>query len=239
MNNPTVSNKEARNFSDQPPRQPKRLPPLLSRRGVQSVAACLLLSAFCLLPSVFAQSTGGVKGKVRNMRGDNVVGATITARQDAKEVKSTKSNSKGEFSLAGLDAGVYNIAFDAKGYSTGVKYSVEVKQNKTVDLGDRLILQVDRGSLVIIQGSVFFKNGTSVTAAEVKVDRVNSDGSVKKLGTLTTDIQGEFAFRQPEGATEYRFTVKYKDTTVTKDFHVDSAAIYHLAISLPIDRQDK
>lgn len=202
-------------------------------------AFCLLLSALAFLPTAHAQTTGGVKGKVRNMRGESVAGATVTARQNGRDLRSVKSGNKGEFVLTGLDSGVYNIVFDARGYSSGVKYGVEVKQNKTVDLGERLILQVDKGTQVIIQGSVFFKDGTSVSAAEVKVERVNSDGSTKKLGTLYTNISGEFTFRQPEGAAKFRITAKYKDTTASKEIEVDSAAIYRLAISLDISRQQK
>ena len=82
-------------------------------------------------------------------------------------------------------------------------------------------------------------DGTSVAAAEVKVERVNSDGSTKKLGTLYTNISGEFAFRQPEGAAKFRITAKYKDTTASKEIEVDSAAIYRLAISLDVSRQEK
>ncbi len=202
-------------------------------------AICLLVVAHCLLLTAHAQSTGGVKGKIRNMRGDDIAGATITARQNAKDVRSVKSGSKGEFVLSGLETGTYNIVFDAKGYSSGVKYNVEVKQNKTVDLGDRLILQIDRGAQVVIEGSVFFKDGTSVTAAEVKVERVNADGSTKKLGTIYTNIRGEFTFRQPDAAARYRMTVKYKDSTASKEIQVQSAAIYRLAISLEVSRQEK
>lgn len=207
----------------------------INRRLVQ-FSTFLFISCFCLTAVAVAQNTGGVKGKVRNMRGDNLPGATITARQNSQDVKTATAGSKGEFVLSGLDAGVYNIVFDAKGYSTGVKYNVEVKQNKTVDLGDRLIMQVDKGTQVIIQGSVYFKDGTSVTAAEVKVERVNADGSTKKMSNLNTNIYGEFAMRQPEGAARFRFTVKYKGSTASKEIEVDSAAIYRLAISLDISR---
>src|SRR5580765_5967881 len=184
---------------------------------------CLIAFAFCLSSAADAQSTGGIKGKVRNMRGDTISGATVTARRDAKDIRSTRSNDKGEFALNGLDSGTYNIVFDAKGYSTGVKYGVEVKQNKTIDLGERLILQIDRGSQVVVEGILFFKDGTSVTAAEVTVEKVNADGSTKKLGTLMTNIRGEFTFRQPDGAAKYRLTAKYKDATATKDIEVASA----------------
>ena len=204
-----------------------------------TIAVIFLLAAYGLLLTAHAQSTGGVKGKVRNMRGETIAGATITARRDAKDIRTARSNDKGEFILNGLDAGVYNIVFDAKGYSSGVKYGVEVKQNKTVDLGGRLIMQVDRGTQVIVQGSVFFKDGTSVTAAEVKVEKVNADSSTKKLGTIMTNIYGEFTFRQPEGAAKYRMTAKYKDSTASKEIEVTSAAIYRIAISLDINRQEK
>ena len=198
-----------------------------------------LLTVHCLLLTAHAQNTGVVKGKVRNLRGDDITGATVTARQNTKDVRSVKSGSKGEFVLSGLESGIYNIVFDAKGYSSGIKYGVEVKSGKTRDLGDRLILQIDKGTQVIVQGSVFFKDGTSVTAAEVKVERVNTDGSTQKLNTIFTNIYGEFVFRQPEGSAKYRMTAKYRDSTATKEIEVSSAAVYRLAISLDILRQEK
>ncbi len=204
----------------------------------------LILPTTCAVLFLFASSTlgqtgGAVKGKVRNLRGDNIAGATVTARRDTKDIKSVKSSGDGQFVLDGLDSGTYNIVFDAKGYSSGIKYSVEVKPNQTVDLGNRLILQTDQGTQVIVRGSVFYKDGTSVPAAEVKVEKINSDGSTRKIGTIMTDIRGEFVFRQPEGAAKFRMTVKHKNSTVSKEVQVDSAAIYRLAISLNMTRDGK
>ena len=204
-----------------------------------SAAVFLLLIAYCLLLTVSAQETGGVKGKVRNMRGDTISGATVTARQNAKDIRSTTSNAKGEFILSGLETGLYNIVFDARGYASGIKYSVEVKKGKTKDLGGNLILQVDQGTQVIIRGSVFYKDGTSVTAAKVEVAKINSDGTLKKLGTGWTNISGEFSFRQPEGSAKFRITATYKGSTASKDVEVDTAAIYRLALSLDINREEK
>ena len=183
--------------------------------------------------------TGGIKGKVRTMSGSSIRGATITARQDSQDVRSATTNDKGEFLISGLTAGKYNIVVDAKGYSTGIKHGVEVKPDKTVDLGDRLIMQVDKGTQVIVRGSVFFKDGTSVTAAKVLVEEIGRDGSSRKIGTVTTNVFGEFEFRRPEGASKYRMTASYKDSKATKDLEVDSAAIYRLAISLDISREER
>ena len=173
------------------------------------------------------------------MAGQGIAGATVTARQNSQDIRSVKSNNKGEFQLGGLQAGSYNIVFDARGYSSGIKYDVEVKPDKIVDLGDRLIMQVDQGTLVIVRGSVFFKDGTTVTAAKVLIEKVNEDGSTQKIGTVNTNIFGEFSFRRPEGKATYRMTASYRDSKASKDIEVDSAAIYRLAISLDIARQQK
>ncbi|MFM9903308.1 MAG: carboxypeptidase-like regulatory domain-containing protein [Pyrinomonadaceae bacterium] len=203
------------------------------------MAVALLLTAYCSLLPAYGQETGGVKGRVKAMNGDAISGAKITARQNSKDIRSATSGSKGDFIITGLETGVYNIVFDAKGYSSGVKYGVEVKKNRTVDLGGNLFLMIDRGSKVIIQGSVFFKDGTSVTAAKVTVERINSDGGTKNLGTGWTTISGEFNFSQPEGHAKYRITATYKDATASKEIEVDSAAVYRMAISLDINRDEK
>ncbi|HVF46185.1 MAG TPA: carboxypeptidase-like regulatory domain-containing protein [Pyrinomonadaceae bacterium] len=209
--------------------------PVINRHFIR--LGILLLIASFLSVAAIAQSTGGVKGKVRAMRGDNISGATVTARQGTKDIKSVKSGDKGDFLLSGLESGTYNIIFDARGYSTGLKSGVEVKPNQTVDLGDRLYLQTDQGTQVIVHGSVFYKDGTSVREVEVKVERIGSDGSVKKIGIILTNIRGEFTFRQPEGAAKFRMTVKHKGETASKDIEVDSAAVYRLAISLNTTRE--
>ena len=188
----------------------------------------------CFASFVHAQSTGGVKGKVRNMNGNGIGGATVTARLNGKDLKSTTASSKGDFVLSGLEPGIYNIVFDANGYSMGVKHSVEVR-DKVRDLGDRLILTEDRGGFVIVNGSVFYRDGTSLEGAEVKVERVNSDGSARKISTFWTNESGEFGFRQrPAGSQKFRITASYKGKTATKEIDVDGAARYSMALTLDL-----
>ena len=199
-------------------------------------AFLLLLTAYCSLLTAHAQDTGGVKGKIRNMRGDSIAGASITARQDGKDVRSATSNNKGEFLLDRLTPGLYSIVFEAKGYSlSSFRNSVEIKKKKVIDLGGNLILQTDRGTMVIIRGSVFFKDGTSVAGAKVEVEKI-TDGSTKKLGSGFSSYSGEFTFSQPEGHARYRVTATYKGSTASKEIEVESAAIYSMAISLDINR---
>ena len=204
-----------------------------------SVAVLLLLTAYCLPLIAHAQETGGVKGKVRNMSDQGIADATIAARQKGVDLKTTKSNSKGEFQLNGLEPGIYNLAYEAKGYALSVQYNVEIKKGKIRDLGGRLILLVDRGSRVIVKGSVFFKEGTSAPGAKVEVESVAGDGTVRKLGEAMTDYMGEFTFSQPERAAKLRFKASYKDGKGSKDIDVDSAMIYRLSVMLDISRPGK
>lgn len=198
----------------------------------------LVLCAVCLVPSAFAQ--GGVKGKVRNNKGSGIAGASITARLSGKDVKTVRSDSKGNFSLQGLGEGTYNIVFDADGYATGVKFGVQVKDGNMRDLGDRLILSVDQGTQLIIRGSVFFREGTSITAAKVELERVNDDGSTKELGSTYTNVSGEFTFRPPPGLTKVRVTAKYKGVSGSKEISdIANVGIYRTAITLDVSRSDK
>ncbi len=199
----------------------------------------LLAAAFCLAPSAIAQSTGGLKGKVRTASGDGIGNATITARQKGVDLKTVKGDSKGNFVMEGLETGRYNVVFDAPGYSSGVLYNVEVKKNKVSDLGDRLMLSSDQGTQVIVKGSIFYKEGTSVTGAKVELEKVNADGSTQRLGSSMTNISGEFTFRRPEGAAKLRVTAKFKGISGSKEIEVDQAAIYRLAITLDISRTEK
>ncbi len=187
---------------------------------------------------VFAQETGSVKGKIRNLKGDGISGATVTARVETKDVKSVKSDAKGNFEMIGLAPGVYNFVFERSGYGLGVKYNVEIKKKSTVNLGDRLILMVDQGSLVLINGSVYNQDGRSLTGVKIEIERVNSDGSTKKLGSGYTNISGEFTFRQPEGAAKFRVTAALKGISESKEISVDSAGVYRLAITLQLPKED-
>jgi len=187
---------------------------------------------FGLSFAIHAQDTGGVKGKIRATNGDGLAAATVTVRQNGEDVKSATSDAKGNFVLDGLKAGNYNVVFSKSGYGLGVLDNVEVKKKKTRDLGDRLVLTVDQGTLVIIKGSVFSPDGRSVGGAEIKIERISGDGSIKKVGSSVSSYGGEFTFRFAEGAAKYRVTASAKGSTASKEIEVDSAAIYRLAITL-------
>lgn len=216
------------------PNPVKYLFSIFSRTALAASAVGLML---ILTSSVVAQS-GGLKGKIRNQKGNGIPNATIEARQDGAIVRSARSNNKGDFVINGLRSGKYNISFDADGYSTGVLFNIEVG-NSVRDLGGRLILAPDQGSIVFIRGAVFFKEGNSLQGARVDLELIREDGSTKKVDSGYTDISGEFAFRRPPGAGKYRVTARFKKASGSKEITVDNAAIYRTAITLDISRNDR
>ena len=200
--------------------------------------AAFFLTLFVFLTAAaLGQETGGAKGKIRTIKGDGISSASVTARLKGQDVKSVKSDAKGSFEMTGLEPGVYNFMFEKPGYSAGIKYNVEIKKKSTVDLGDRLILMVDQGSLVLINGSVYNQDGRSITGAKIEIEKVNSDGSTKKIGNGYTNVSGEFTFRQPDGSAKFRVTASFKGISDSKEVSVDSAGVYRLAITLNIPKE--
>ena len=200
-------------------------------------AAIALILAFGAL-AAFAQGETGVKGKVRNAKVGTIEGATITARLKGQDVKSVKSDSKGNFTLTGLEPGVYNFVFEKPGYGAGVKYNVEVKNGSVISLGDNLALMQDQGTLVLLNASVFNQDGRSITGAKVEVEKVNSDGSTKKVATGYTNVSGEFTLRQTEGTAKFRITATFKGVKASKEITVDSAGRYSTAITLNLQKEE-
>ncbi len=197
----------------------------------------LLLFTISVLTVVISAQSGGVKGKVRAPNGKGIPNATITVRLDGKEIKTAASDSKGDFTISGLEKGKYSITFDAAGFVLGVVNGVEIRDGIR-SLGDRLILWVDPGTQVLIRGSVFSKEGASLAAARIELEQVNTDGSIKSLASTYSNTSGEFAFRRPEGFAKLRVTAKLKGVSGSKDLEVEDASIYRVAITLNLFRDN-
>lgn len=205
-------------------------------KNFKHLVLLILISALSAGSAAVAQGqTGGMKGKVRSANGDGVSGAAVTARQNGQDIKTVQTDRKGKFEMSGLSAGTYNLIIDKNGYGSGLLSNVEIKTNQTRDLGDRLILAVDKGTLVIIQGSVFDQNGRSVSGAKIEISKTLSDGTVQKIKSGYASSSGEFTFKFAEGTAAYLITASAKGNKASKEVKVDNAAIYRLAINLKLD----
>jgi len=208
------------------------------RKLVVPIKSFALLGLVLMMSAAVYAQAGALKGKVRTNSGQGIADAVVTITLGGKDIKSGRSDSAGTFLIYGVEPGTYTLRVEAKGYASGTLFGVEIK-NKVKDLGDKLFLTVDQGSQVILRGSVFFKEGTSVTRAKVELERARSDGSFERLGSVETNVSGEFVFRQPPGAATYRVTAKYKGVSAVKEITVDNPAVYRVAVSLDLSREDR
>lgn len=193
--------------------------------------------ALILSISVFAQEKGGVKGRIRNMQGNILADVKVAVKQDDKDILTTSTDKRGEFQINGLKAGKYSFVFTKTGFVQGTLNNVDIKKDKIRDLGDKLALDIDQGTLVIIEGSVFNEDGRSIYGALIDIASINSDGSTKKIKTISSSESGQFTFRFREGSNTFRITAAAKGKSVSKDITVDSAAIYRLALTLSLKEE--
>src|SRR2546425_1259907 len=96
--------------------------------------ALALLVAVALIPmSAFGQAiSGDLVGTVSDKSGALIPNATVTATNEATNVKSTTTtNANGEYRFGNLLVGTYDIAAEAKGFSTTTLKGFAVELNKT------------------------------------------------------------------------------------------------------------
>ena len=210
---------------------------VMKRFSTISIPLVVLLM---MAASALAQdkSTGSIKGKVRVETGSASQIAVIV-RQGEREVTQGVTNNKGEFTVSGLRPGRYSVTFRKPGLVVGTVNDVEVKGGKTRSLSDGLFLRVDDSSLALLRGSVFDPAGRSVRGARVELARIESDGSLKKVGDarVTTET-GRFMYRLPPDKATYRVTVKAQGAQeTTKEIVIDDAVAYNIAVTLEPKQQ--
>jgi len=101
----------------------------------------ILCAAFALVcVGVRAQnaiSTGSISGQVTDTSGGAVVGATVTAVNEAAGVKlTTKTNGTGFYSFPSLGVGAYDISVSQTGFKTAIANGVlvQVGQNAAANV---------------------------------------------------------------------------------------------------------
>lgn len=178
------------------------------------------------------KTTGSIKGRVRVETG-KASEVSVIVRQGEREITQGVTNSKGEFTIDGLQPGVYSVTFRKPGLSVGTVNNVEVRAGKVRTLGDRLVLTVDEGSIAFLRGSVFDPSGRSVPGARVEIARIEADGGLKKIADRVTTETGQFAFRLPPEKVRYKVTAKAGGAQdASQEVTIDDAVVYRIAITL-------
>jgi hypothetical protein len=116
--------------------------------------------------------TGNLAGTMQDSTGAVVPGAKITVtKPDTNAVFTTTSGANGNFSLNDLPVGIYNVKFEASGFSTLTLQNVRVDSNHTLDLGAQKLT-----------------TGTSITTVEVNANAALLETTQAQIST-TFDTQ--------------------------------------------------
>jgi hypothetical protein len=104
---------------------------------------CFTLLVVAIATGLYAQTTGQITGTVRDNTGAIVPGAEVTVTNTAQGTPSrTTTNNAGDYLIAGLGEGTYNIEISAKGFKkrlvNGVVLRVaeKARADATLDVGE-------------------------------------------------------------------------------------------------------
>jgi hypothetical protein len=145
-----------------------------ARTGLRLFAAFFLFAVLLAAPSKAQVTTGNVNGRVADQQGHVVPGATVTARSKATAIsRTTTTNDAGEYTLADLPAGTYELTVEAKGFSKAVLSELELNVGATVtqnfDLKPgELSESVQVSSEAALVQTTTSELGRSVTPVEVR-----------------------------------------------------------------------
>jgi len=107
-----------------------------------ALVVMMLLALTCGAHLAWGQEvTAAVTGTVTDPSGAPIAGASVTARDVARNVPySTQTNADGAYYLARIPVGNYELRFEAKGFATSVRPKFELVLNQTARVDVQMIV---------------------------------------------------------------------------------------------------
>ena len=94
----------------------------------------ILPALFLFLPWTFAQTTGELRGFVKDHASHAVAGAKVTARSEANLTRVCEADAEGAFALASLPVGHYTVEVEADGFKSYAQPDVEVTLGHVIEV---------------------------------------------------------------------------------------------------------
>ena len=147
----------------------------MKKRGTV-VALLALLVALCAV-SLWAQSTGTVKGSVKDQAGKPIADATVEFTNTETSRKITlKTDKKGEYFSVGISPGTYNAAV--------------LQNGKTIDEFNRIPIAVGEEKLVNFDLAKDLKQGGMTEEQQKKIEEVQKQNEkIKNLNGILTQAK--------------------------------------------------
>ena len=162
----------------------------------------LILPAVLLLTSVFSvtalaqQTTGNVRGLVKDQAGAVVPNATATLTNTrTNENYSSTSDANGEFQFNNLLVGEYTLRIEASGFRPLLLNDVRVQLNQTTDIPAALtvgiqgeVVEVSAGGLELVQTTTTNLQKTFDSRQTVELPQTTLGGGVNNLALLSANV---------------------------------------------------
>src|SRR5688572_26620955 len=161
-------------------------------RNRTSAIVMALLLALVGASAAFAQGvqTGTVRGTVRDQQGLAVPGVTITATSPALQgPRNTVSDGEGNYTLAALPAGQYEVTFELTGFTTvkqttPVSVGLQVEQNVTLPTG-----ALTEAVQVVAETPAAIASPTvSANIRKEEVDALATPRTIQGIATLAPNV---------------------------------------------------
>jgi hypothetical protein len=139
---------------------------------LKSRLVCIFLCSVIAALPLFAQTTGSITGTVIDDTGAAVAGAQVSVLNPATGIRQTaKSNSTGEYLVAGLGAAAYNVTITAPGFKKFEAKGVILRVGEKIRVDTKLVIGAVTSEIVV--------EGSSVGKVETQ--------SSELAGTITGD----------------------------------------------------
>lgn len=163
---------------------------------MRRLSTTILLILFVLAIQGFAQSiTGSLNGRVVDQQGSAVPNAKVTATEPSKKLTvNTNTTVAGDFSIAGLEPGTYNVTVEAQGFKKLTRPAIPLNASDKIALGDMVVqigslaetIEVSATAMTLQTESV--ERGSAVTGTQIA--NINVDGrSPLDLAKLIPGVQ--------------------------------------------------
>src|SRR5579885_2113153 len=98
----------------------------------RTLASIFMFGILFAVTATAQVTTGNITGHVADAQGNVVPNASVTARNKATSISRTTTNEAGEYTLADLPAGTYEVTVEAKGFSKAQLSTLELNVGATV-----------------------------------------------------------------------------------------------------------
>jgi outer membrane receptor for ferrienterochelin and colicin len=163
---------------------------LLRGRTAALLIALMLLTSF--VASAYAQGvqTGTIRGTVQDQQGLPVPGVTITATSPALQgPRTTVSDTEGNYTLAALPAGQYEVTFELTGFTTAKQTtSVSVGLQVTQNVALRTGTLTEAVQVVAETPSVIASPAVSANIRKEEVDALATPRNIQGIATLAPNV---------------------------------------------------